>query len=129
MTESLATTPLNSAGIAALPVHPARAGRSVAADLPPRWLGWWSVLTLVAALALLALGGLVTTLRAGMADPEWPTVPWYLLLNARQIESLGFFIEHAHRLAGYVIGCCAVVLAAGLWAYEPRWRLRLLGLG
>ncbi len=29
----------------------------------------------------MALGGVVTTFRVGMADPVWPTYPWHLLLD------------------------------------------------
>ena len=42
------------------------------------WLHAWAVLTFIATLGLLVLGQLVTSFRAGMADPIWPTEPWYL---------------------------------------------------
>ncbi len=94
----------------------------------PRWLHAWAVLTVCATVALLALGAVVTTFRVGMADPVWPTYPWHLALINWQESSPGFLIEHTHRLAGYVVGCCVIGLAAGLWYYERRTWLRWLGL-
>src|SRR5207302_911531 len=41
----------------------------------PRWLHAWAVLTVCVTVVLLVLGQLVTTFRAGMADPIRPTVP------------------------------------------------------
>jgi len=87
-------------------------------------LRYWAILTACATVALLALGAVVTTFRVGMADPIWPTVPWHLLLISWQEPGPGFLIEHSHRLAGYIVGCCTIVLAIGLWRYQPR---RLLG--
>jgi cytochrome c oxidase assembly protein subunit 15 len=81
-----------------------------------------------ATVALLGLGAVVTTFRVGMADPIWPTYPWHLFLISWQEPSPGFLIEHTHRLAGYVVGLCAIVLAIGLWRYQPRGRLGVLGL-
>jgi heme A synthase len=93
-----------------------------AADTPvPRWLHYWAILTVAAAVVLLPLGALVTTLRAGMADPVWPTTPWYLVVTPWRELRLDFLIEHSHRFAAYVVGCCAIVLAAGSWLRSPRW--------
>jgi heme A synthase len=94
----------------------------------PRWLHGWAVGTAVAAVVLLALGAIVTTFRVGMADPVWPTQAWHLLLISWEEPSPGFLVEHAHRLAGNVVGCAAIVLAIGLWSYEPRAWLRRLSL-
>src|SRR5947209_2375922 len=92
-----------------------------------RWLHRWAVLTVCATFVLLLLGAVVTTFRVGMADPVWPTYPWHLLLISWDEPSPGFLIEHSHRLAGYVVGCCVIVLAAGLWRAAPRRWLRWLG--
>jgi heme A synthase len=94
----------------------------------PRWLHRWAVLTACATFALLALGAVVTTFRVGMADPIWPTAPWYLFLISWNEPSPGFLIEHSHRLAGYVVGCCVIALALGLWRYQPRRWLGWLGV-
>lgn len=93
-----------------------------------RSLHGWAVLTVVMTFMLLALGSVVTTLRVGMADPIWPTYPWHLALIDWREPSRGFLIEHTHRLAGYVVGCCVIVLTLGLWAFEPRAWVRRLGV-
>jgi cytochrome c oxidase assembly protein subunit 15 len=100
---------------------------SVEVQAPPRWLHRWALLTVCATFVLLLLGAVVTTFRVGMADPIWPTYPWHLLLVSWEEPSPGFLIEHSHRLAGYVVGCCVIVLTVGLWLVEPRRWLRWLG--
>jgi cytochrome c oxidase assembly protein subunit 15 len=95
--------------------------------LAGRWLHRWAVLTVCATFVLLALGAVVTTFQVGMADPIWPTYPWHLLLVSWEEPKAGFLIEHSHRLAGYIVGSCVIVLAVGLWRYEPRRWLRRLG--
>lgn len=77
---------------------------------------------------LLFLGSVVTTFRVGMADPVWPTYPWHLLLISWEEPSPGFIVEHAHRLAGYIVGSCVIVLALGLWLQEARLWVRWLGV-
>ena len=88
----------------------------------PWWLHAWAVLTVAAAAALLALGGMVTTIQAGMSDPDWPTYPWYLLVAHWDLGRFDFVVEHSHRAAGYLVGCLVIVLAAGLWFQaKQRW--------
>jgi heme A synthase len=95
----------------------------------PRWLHVWAILTAtLAGGLLLLLGGLVTTLRAGMADPIWPTEPWYLFFIDWREPDRGYLVEHTHRLAGFAVGACASVLAIGVWACNPRSGSRWLGL-
>jgi cytochrome c oxidase assembly protein subunit 15 len=93
----------------------------------PRALHGWAVLTVVATVCLLALGAVVTTFRVGMADPVWPTYPWHLLLISYDEPKSGFLIEHTHRLAGYIVGCCVIVLAVWLQVSSRRNWLRGLG--
>jgi heme A synthase len=85
-----------------------------------RWLHAWAVLTACATFVLLLLGAIVTTFRVGMADPIWPTYPWHLLLVSWEEPRPGFLVEHSHRLAGYIVGCCVIVLAVGLWRNDRR---------
>ncbi len=94
----------------------------------PRWLHAWAVLTAVVAGATVTMGAVVTTFRVGMADPVWPTAPWYLFFISWQEPSAGFLIEHCHRLAAYGAGLCVIVLAAGLWLTRSH-RLALIALG
>jgi len=69
-------------------------------------------LAVVATFLLLAVGQMVTSFRAGMADPIWPTEPWYLASNFKL--DLGYLIEHSHRIIGFSIGIIVSVLALGL---------------
>lgn len=96
--------------------------------LAPRWLHVWAVLTVGATVALLALGAMVTTFQVGMADPVWPTVPWHLALIDWTEPNPGFVIEHTHRLAGYIVGCCVIVLTVGLCLSARRSWLKWLGV-
>jgi cytochrome c oxidase assembly protein subunit 15 len=102
----------------------------------PGWLHWWAVMTVCAAFPLLLLGAEVTTKGVGMVDPRGFRAPWHLLreivdsglwtlINER---GLGYLIEHSHRLFGFVVGICIIVLALGLWLREPRRWVRWLGL-
>jgi cytochrome c oxidase assembly protein subunit 15 len=98
---------------------------------PSPWLHRWAVLTACATVVLLFLGANVTTLGVGMADTEWPTHPLHLFFASRaQLQAmggLGYIIEHSHRLAGYVVGCCVIVLCVWLWLAERRRWLCWLG--
>jgi heme A synthase len=51
-----------------------------------------------------------------------------LLLVSWQEPRPGFLIEHSHRLAGYLVGCCVIVLTVSLWKRESRRWLRWLGV-
>jgi heme A synthase len=93
----------------------------------PRWLHAWAVLTALVAAAAVTMGAVVTTFRVGMADPVWPTAPWYLFFISWQEPSPGFLIEHTHRLAAYGAGFCVIVLAVGLWLAGSH-RLALVAL-
>ncbi len=96
--------------------------------LAPRWLHAWAVLTACATVVLLALGAVVTTFQVGMADTVWPTVPWHLALIDWREPNPGFVIEHTHRLAGYIVGCCVIVLTASLCLSTRRSWLKWLGV-
>jgi heme A synthase len=69
----------------------------------PLWVRAASALTAVSVFILLAIGTLVTTFGVGMADTVWPTPPWYLLFHERA-GNFGWYVEHAHRIAGYAVG-------------------------
>ena len=69
----------------------------------PRFVRGWAIATaLVGFLLLFALGGFVTSFRVGMADPVWPTEPWYLVGKDWQKLEFGFLVEHTHRAAGWI---------------------------
>jgi cytochrome c oxidase assembly protein subunit 15 len=84
----------------------------------PRWLHGWAVLTALGALPLVALGAEVTTKQVGMADRQAVREPWYLLTLPKDelwAQGVGLVVEHSHRTAGWLVGVCSIVLAAGTW--------------
>ncbi|MBX9580546.1 MAG: COX15/CtaA family protein [Gemmataceae bacterium] len=86
----------------------------------PRWLHLWAVFTAVLTfLTLIVLGQMVTSFRAGMADPVWPTEPWYLASNYKL--DLGYLIEHTHRIAGFLVGGAVSLLVLGVWLTTGGW--------
>ena len=75
-----------------------------------------AVVTAVVSLAPIGLGSLVTTLGAGMAFPDWPTSDGQGMLAYPWLQSSGDkFVEHGHRLAGMLVGFCAIGLCAVAW--------------
>lgn len=98
----------------------------------PRRVRVLGILTLLAMLPLVALGGQTTSTRSGMADPVWPTAPWYLIVNSHEIfkePRPGFILEHTHRLAGWITGGLAAILAFVVWFNEPSRICRLFAWG
>ena len=92
----------------------------------PRWVRIAGIATVLLTVLLLALGGFVTTFRVGMADPVWPTEPWYLANNFKL--DLGYLVEHSHRIAGFLTGTAAILFTFGAWLAEPDRKLKLVGL-
>jgi cytochrome c oxidase assembly protein subunit 15 len=106
----------------------------------------FAVLTAAAAWLLGLLGAQVTSLRAGMVDPQAVRSPWYffsVLADAGKQpdpqvflrSNVLYLIEHGHRQAGWIVGLMTMVLAA--WSWRPgvdssvRWLagLALVGVG
>jgi hypothetical protein len=79
------------------------------------------VLTVCAVLPLVTLGAEVTTKQVGMADREGFRLPWKLFNVPWREAPAGLLIEHAHRLAGFVVGVCCVVLALGMTVFARGW--------
>jgi cytochrome c oxidase assembly protein subunit 15 len=92
---------------------------------------WPHRLALVLAWAtfpLLFIGGLVTSLGAGLAVPDWPTTfgyPMFLYPWSKMIG--GIFYEHSHRLVASFVGLATIALAVTLWLRERRRWLCWLG--
>lgn len=99
------------------------------------WLHRFAVLTALATLVLIGIGGLVTSHGAGMAVPDWPNSYGYNMFTFPVSMWVGGILyEHSHRLAGSVVGFLTLVLA--LWlngrpaAKWLRWgSLVVLALG
>jgi heme A synthase len=89
------------------------------------------VTTVFTVTVLLVLGGLTTSFGAGMADPVWPTEPWFLLVKGHEYDPVadrGFLLEHTHRAAGFVTGILTTALAVAAWLSGPNKRSRLFAM-
>ena len=78
-----------------------------------------------ATLLVVIAGGLVTSLDAGMAVPDWPSSfgsNMFLYPLARMTG--GVYYEHAHRLYGSLVGLTTIVLAVVVWRTDRRRWLR-----
>jgi cytochrome c oxidase assembly protein subunit 15 len=93
-------------------------------SIPPvnPWLSRFAKLTVILTLALILLGGLVTTFGAGMAVATWPTIHgemnppgWW--------QDHHVFLEHSHRLTAILVGILTGVLCA--WIWRNGWALVL----
>ena len=89
-----------------------------------RWLHRFAILTALATLFLICLGGLVTSKGVGMSVPDWPTTYGYSMFFFPFSKWVGgIFYEHSHRLVASMVGFLTVALAVWLWLQEPRrWR-------
>ena len=95
----------------------------------PTWPHRLAVTLAGATFPLLFIGGLVTSLGAGLAVPDWPTTfgynmflyPWSKMIG-------GVFYEHSHRLIASCVGLLTIALTVTLWIKEDRRWLRWLGI-
>jgi cytochrome c oxidase assembly protein subunit 15 len=93
------------------------------------WLTRFAVFTALATLALIGIGGSVTSHEAGMAVPDWPTTygqNMFLFPVSQWVG--GIFYEHTHRLVASAVGLLTTILAVWLWLSESRRWLRWLGV-
>ncbi len=98
------------------------------AQLSP-WPHRFALLTAAATFPLLFVGGLVTSMGAGLAVPDWPTTFGYNMFTYPWSQMVGgIFYEHSHRLFGSAVGFLTILLAVSLWKLESRQWLRRLGL-
>lgn len=105
--------------------------RSTRSRLRWTWRHRFSWLTVLTTVLLICWGGVVTSIGAGMAFPDWPTsLGSYNLLNP--IDEWwavpAYLAEHGHRLIASLVGMLTVILAAWTWWADPRSWMRKLGL-
>jgi cytochrome c oxidase assembly protein subunit 15 len=104
--------------------------RNAAARVQPSWTSVLAQCVGAATLLLLIAGGLVTSHKAGMAVPDWPSSYGYnMFLYPLSKMSGGIYYEHAHRLLGTLVGLLAVVLAIHLQLKRLRPVVKALGWG
>jgi cytochrome c oxidase assembly protein subunit 15 len=95
-----------------------------------RWPHRLAALLACATVPLLFIGGLVTSLGAGLAVPDWPTTFGYNMFLYPWAKMVGgIFYEHSHRLVASSVGLLTIALALSFWFHEQRQWLRWLGLG
>ena len=103
-----------------------------------RWRFRYTLVTVIVAVVLISWGGLVTSIDAGLAVPDWPTSfgsydPFATGFEdpmdptARWWNRLPILAEHGHRLLGALVGLLTLGLAFWTWRADPRRWMRLLG--
>lgn len=96
-----------------------------------KWRHRFSWLTVMTTVLLICWGGVVTSIGAGMAFPDWPTsLGSYNLINPvdEWWAVPAYLAEHGHRLVASVVGMLTVTLAAWTWWADPRAWMRKLGI-
>ena len=100
---------------------------------------WFAVLGLFLTLVLMGWGGVVTSIDAGLAVPDWPTSfgsmdPIVTGFNdpanpsSRWWQHAPILAEHGHRILGVLVGMWAILLLLWMWKSESRiWLRRLAG--
>ena len=94
-----------------------------------RALHYFALLTSLATLALLGVGGLVTSHGVGMAVPDWPNTYGYNMFFFPVSQWVGgIFYEHTHRLVASGVGLLTGILALWLYGRTARPFMRWSGL-
>ncbi|HWC59947.1 MAG TPA: COX15/CtaA family protein [Verrucomicrobiae bacterium] len=93
-----------------------------------RWLHRFAVLTALATLALIGIGGLVTSHEAGMSVPDWPNSYGYNMFLFPPSKWVGGILyEHTHRLWASMVGLLIVALTRWLGGKASRRPLAIVG--
>jgi cytochrome c oxidase assembly protein subunit 15 len=95
------------------------------AHLHRPWRHRFALLTTAATLALIFVGGLVTSTGSGLAVPDRPLS--YGMLMPPMVG--GIFYEHGHRMVAAGVGFLTLVLALWTAFEEPRRGVRRLAWG
>jgi len=94
-----------------------------------RWLHRFAVLTALATLALIGIGGLVTSHEAGMSVPDWPNSYGYNMFLFPPSKWVGGILyEHTHRLWASMVGLLVIALTRWLGGRASRKPLAIVGL-
>ena len=89
-----------------------------------RALHAFAVVLASATLALIFIGGLVTSTGSGLAVPDWPLS--FGQFFPRMVG--GVFYEHGHRMAAATVGALTVAFAIATWLVETHAIVRRLAL-
>jgi len=96
------------------------------------WLARMGVVTCMAILPLLFIGGLVTSTGSGMAVPDWPTsysANMFLYPLSHMTEQSDRFFEHSHRLFGSLVGLTTLTFMVLVLMFEPRRWVKWMAVG
>jgi heme a synthase len=94
-----------------------------------RWLNRFAVFTALATLALIGIGGLVTSHEAGMSVPDWPNSYGYNMFLFPPSKWIGGILyEHTHRLWASFVGLLVIALTRWLGGRASRKPLAIVGL-
>ncbi len=94
-----------------------------------RVLAW---VTACLTVPLLLIGGEVTTLRVGMAVPDWPTTfgqNMFAYPISEMLTNVGVAWEHSHRLWASGIGILVILTALATWFSKHTAGAKWLALG
>lgn len=108
----------------------ASSGQASGGPAPRDWTPTLTRVLVLATLALIPVGGFVTSHDAGLAVPDWPaTYGANMFLYPISRMSGGIYFEHAHRLIGALVGLTTLVTGV-MVALGPASRpVRALALG
>jgi cytochrome c oxidase assembly protein subunit 15 len=96
---------------------------------PQPWLHRFACFLASATFLLIVAGASVTSHRAGLSVPDWPTTYGQFMFSFPTSKWVGNILyEHGHRLIASVVGMLTVVLAFWLVRVEPRRWVRRLGI-
>ena len=96
---------------------------------PNRQLHRFACLLAWATFILIVAGASVTSNRAGLAVPDWPTTYGQFMFSFPTSKWVGNILyEHGHRLIASVVGMLTIILAIWLVRAEPRRWVRRLGI-
>lgn len=93
------------------------------------WLHRFACVLASATFLLIIAGASVTSHRAGLSVPDWPTTYGQFMFSFPMSKWVGnIFYEHGHRLIASAVGMLTVVMAIWLVCAETRRWVRRLGI-
>src|ERR1017187_4846233 len=94
-----------------------------------RWLHRFACLLASGTFLLIVAGASVTSHRAGLSVPDWPTTYGRFMFSFPMSKWVGNIrYEHVHRLIASVVGMLTIALTFWLVRKEPRCWVRRLGV-
>jgi len=94
------------------------------------WRSMFAKVIVAWAAPLLFVGGLVTSTNSGMAVPDWPTTfEANMFLYPLGSAPTNVFLEHSHRLFGFMLGLTALINLVWTLRSETRRDLKWWALG